>query len=178
MAPIGVFSSWLTLATKSRRVASTRRALVWSSASTRTRSVRQRGDPDVEQQVGVAQVPRSSAHLDLLGQQPLVPAGLAGQLEHPGIATRLPRVRPSFSACGGGLEHLVVRADHDAGGPDHPQHLADAVGHDDLAHLRDGEPVDVLAAAGTSAAMPSPRPTPMSRPSPPSSAPTQFTLGS
>ena len=32
-APTGVLSSWLTLATKSRRTASTRRCSVWSSAS-------------------------------------------------------------------------------------------------------------------------------------------------
>ena len=32
MPPTGVFSSWLTLATKSRRISSTRRAWVWSSA--------------------------------------------------------------------------------------------------------------------------------------------------
>ena len=35
-APTGVFSSWLTLATKSRRTSSTRCRSVWSSASTRT----------------------------------------------------------------------------------------------------------------------------------------------
>ena len=32
MPPTGVFSSWLTFATKSRRISSTRRAWVWSSA--------------------------------------------------------------------------------------------------------------------------------------------------
>ena len=37
IAPIGVFSSWLTLATKSRRICSIRRAAVWSSARTRIR---------------------------------------------------------------------------------------------------------------------------------------------
>ncbi len=37
MAPTGVFSSWLTLATKSRRTASTRRSRVRSSTSASTR---------------------------------------------------------------------------------------------------------------------------------------------
>ena len=36
-APTGVFSSWLMLATKSRRTSSTRRLSVWSSASSRMR---------------------------------------------------------------------------------------------------------------------------------------------
>ena len=46
-APTGVFSSWLTLATKSRRTASSRRSAVWSSASSRTRPL-EGGEPDVE----------------------------------------------------------------------------------------------------------------------------------
>ena len=44
-APTGVLSSWLTLATKSRRTASTRRASVRSSTSTSTSGRAERGDP-------------------------------------------------------------------------------------------------------------------------------------
>ena len=44
-AATGVFSSWLTFATKSRRTSSTRRASVESSTSTRTWSSAERRDP-------------------------------------------------------------------------------------------------------------------------------------
>ncbi len=47
-APTGVFSSWLTLATKSRRTSSTRRASERSSTITATRPAVQRGDPGFE----------------------------------------------------------------------------------------------------------------------------------
>ena len=44
-APTGVLSSWLTLATKSRRTSSTRRLSVWSSASSSTRPPPPTPDP-------------------------------------------------------------------------------------------------------------------------------------
>ena len=44
MPPTGVFSSWLTLATKSRRTSSTRRALVRSSTRSSTWRAAERGD--------------------------------------------------------------------------------------------------------------------------------------
>src|SRR5690348_2094978 len=44
-APTGVFSSWLMLATKSRRTSSTRRLSVWSSASSRIRPPPPRAAP-------------------------------------------------------------------------------------------------------------------------------------
>ena len=98
-------------------------------------TVRHRRDPDVEQQVGVAQIPGPSAHLDLLGQQSLLAAGLSGHLQHSGDHHPAAAGQPELQRVRRGLEHLVVRPDHHPGGPDHPQHLADALGNDDLADL-------------------------------------------
>ena len=125
IAPIGVLSSWLTLATKSRRVCSIRRAAVWSSARIRTCSSGS-GATRAVRWVGAA---RSAAD----SRSWIRISAVAADLRGPGraaarSATRLPRTRPRVRAAVVGLQHLVVRADDDPGGRQHVQHLGDALG--------------------------------------------------
>ena len=78
IAPTGVFSSWLTLATKSRRIDSTRRSRVRSSTRARTswllsgatRAVTWRGGSPValHEQLGLADLPVAAYLPDQLGQ--------------------------------------------------------------------------------------------------------------
>ena len=82
-APMGVLSSWLTLATKSRRTSSTRRLSLWSSARTRTSPLAahvpaEGRDPDRE----AGQVAADAAagrDLELALADLTVPAHLPGQ---------------------------------------------------------------------------------------------------
>ena len=110
-APIGVFSSWLTLATKSRRIASTRRSLVRSSTSTST----SRLPSGATRAATYASAPsRAADDLQVLLADLAVAADRPDQVEQvldhqPLAADDAEHVRR-----GAGLEHLVLRADHDA----------------------------------------------------------------
>ena len=83
-APTGVLSSWLVLATKSRRTSSTRRLSVWSSTSSSTRPpsptvASERGDPDREARRPAVDAAGRDLHLALADLA--VPADLASQRE-------------------------------------------------------------------------------------------------
>ena len=96
IAPTGVFSSWLTLATKSRRTASTRRSRVRSSTSASTRRGAERrdagGDVRATGAVGRGQ--------DQLGLADLAVAAHLRDQRRPARATTsvLPRTRPKAYA--------------------------------------------------------------------------------
>ena len=106
MAPTGVLSSWLTLATKSRRMASTRRSLVRSSTSTRTSRLPSGATRAAMLMAGPL---RDTTHHQLTLPDLAVPPYQVHHLEQ----VRRRRARPADHAeqvrRRAGLEHLVVR---------------------------------------------------------------------
>ena len=110
-APTGVLSSWLMLATKSRRTSSTRRLSVWSSASSSTSPPSadlgaERGHPDRE--AGGAPVGPAGRDLDLALADLAVPADLAGQRDQLADDQRVAVDQPERAGGGAGSQHPVV----------------------------------------------------------------------
>ena len=82
--PTGVLSSWLTLATKSRRTSSTRWAWVWSSTRSRTWADAERRDPGLHDRARLA--PSGAARqLELGLADHAVAADLPGQVAQLGV---------------------------------------------------------------------------------------------
>ena len=128
IAPTGVFSSWLTLATKSRRTASTRRSRVRSSTRARTRrepsgatrALTLRGGPDVRVTISSASriwPSRRTSWTRVLSSS----------------ETRLvPRTKPMANAGADALTHDVVVVDDHRTAAQHREHGGDAGGHQRL----------------------------------------------
>ena len=97
IAPIGVFSSWLTLATKSRRVVSTRRSAVRSSARTTISSSVSGATRGAEER---ARLGRAAGDLQLHVAHLGIPSIRTDRtkVSSSGTATRLPRARPRVRA--------------------------------------------------------------------------------
>jgi hypothetical protein len=105
-APMGVLSSWLTLATKSRRISSTRRDPGPDVGGR---------DPRADDQVALADLAVAAHLVDQLEQL----------LDHQPVAAHQPQ-RERRRA---GLEHVVLRVDHDGRRAQHRQHRVHARGH-------------------------------------------------
>ena len=86
-APIGVFSSWLMLATKSRRTSSSRCASVRSSASSSTKRVPSRATRTSRRSVRLAERPAREG--ELVGDRLAVAAHRCDELEQLGVHERL-----------------------------------------------------------------------------------------
>ena len=124
-APTGVFSSWLTFATKSRRTASMRRASVRSS--TRSSTSREPSGATRAETASASPPPRAAAwqiQLDLAYLA--VPPGVAGHLEHRLDGELAAAHQPEGVRGGAGLDHGVGLVEHDGGGAQHGQDGVDA----------------------------------------------------
>ena len=132
IAPTGVFSSWLTLATKSRRIDSTRRSRVRSSTSASTswelsgatRAVTWRGGRPcaLHEQLGLADLPVAAYLPDQLGELAHGDLVAADQAHRDGRR--------------GGLEHRVAGVDDQRAAAQHGEHGGHAGRQGRLGHLR------------------------------------------
>ena len=124
MPPTGVFSSWLTLATKSRRTSSTRRALVrsstrsstWATPSGATRA--RDGDPAASE--------RAAGQVELGLADHAVAADLAGQVPQLGVGQLGVADQAVDDRGRAGLDDGVGRVDDDAAGAQDREHVGDA----------------------------------------------------
>ena len=127
-APTGVFSSWLTLATKSRRTASTRRASVRSSTSSRTSAepsgaTRAPHDEPVAGRAGRGGSSSSTSRISPSRRTWRGPASSSSGRTRPAAADQAERVRAA------GLAVTTGRPVEDDGrGPQHREHVGDAGG--------------------------------------------------
>ena len=116
---IGVLSSWLVLATKSRFTSSTRRLSVWSSARTRTSPPPPTAAPRGATRTAKLVVPSAQpGHRDLELALPdlAVPSHLAGQGGQFGDHEPVPLDQPEGPGRGAGPQHAVIAVHHDGRG--------------------------------------------------------------
>ncbi len=130
-APTGVFSSWLMLATKSRRTSSTRRLSVWSSASSRISPPSPTAGPS-----GATRTAKLVARpLNRLVMMSISPSrGMPSRRTWRARASSSPTDEPvavheaELARGCARAEHLVVAVEHDSRRQQHREHRVDAGG--------------------------------------------------